>query len=280
MAVTNTFTPIANSCQTILGCTIDLENNLPITKINNVATTQNTLYNVLPSTLPPNSGPSKLQYFGIGIGGRTFGANKTSPAPVDPQNMSMYTPIPIRCVPESQDLSATDRANLRMRQVIQAPNNLGTYVAYWYQLITFVDTQVQYTKPDTTGVAKPFTLDTSYLKPTPPSVDANGTVIDDSSDIDVGVSTQFNVTGANVLEAINVLYGGDTDLAVISEFGVFSGADIQNTVTDYKGNPFSYTEACMLQMCQHYTWNGTDMAVATRSISGGFTFSSSTLILT
>ena len=129
MAVTNTFTPIANSCQTILGCTIDLENNLPITKINNVATTQNTLYNVLPSTLPPNSGPSKLQYFGIANGVRTFGANNTSPAPVDPTNTRMYIPTPIRCVPSAQDLSATDRPNLRLSQVLQAPTHPDTYAS-------------------------------------------------------------------------------------------------------------------------------------------------------
>lgn len=278
MAVTNTFTPIANSCQTILGSTVDLENTLPITRRNDVSTTMNHLRNVLPATIPPNGGEVKLQYFGIGIGGRIFGNSKTSPAPVSALNMNLYTGIPMRVVMASQDLSSADMKQYRHR--VPFTKNGIQYVAYWYKVISFADTSVQYTRTDpTTGETAPYVIDASYLNPTPPTIDANKQVIDPASGIDVGVATLFGVTGAEVLEAINILYDGDTDLAVISEFGVFSGADIQNTVQTVSGAQLTYTEAAMLQLCQHYTWNGSSAGFSSSQVNGGFKFSSSSIIL-
>lgn len=277
MTTTNNFTPVANACQTILGCTVDLENSLPVTRRNDVTTTINTKRTILPSTIPPNGGAVSLKYFGIGIGGRTFSATKTSVAPVSALNMDLYTPIPFRVVPIDQDLSAADRAQYRMRTIIKTA--AGQFVAYWLKLITFNDTQVSYTIANAQNTSEPYTIDTSYLNPTVPAVTANGTVVDPAAGLDIGCSVTLPVTGAEVLEAINVLYGGDTDMAIISEFGIYSGADVTNITTDYLNNTLSYTEVAMAQLAQHYTWGGSSAAFGTAVVNGGFKLSSSTLVM-
>ena len=70
------------------------------------------------------------------------------------------------------------------------------------------------------------------------------------------------MTGAEVTEAINVLYNGDLRYAKVSELGLFSGED--QTVTGADGNnvAMTYTEAVFVQLALHYCYLGTDLSNA------------------
>lgn len=92
-------------------------------------------------------------YFMVGAGGRVVSGK---PSLARNYETKLYEPIPFRCVPVSNDLSAEDRAQYRLRKVIQI--NGEDYVAYYAKKfepsnVHIVANQTEYTPAESDTVA-------------------------------------------------------------------------------------------------------------------------------
>lgn len=259
-----TLTPVSQIGKTILGITRELEACFGVTPSYDIQSTLNAKYNVQPS-LVPTSLPTVL-YFGIGIGGcfNVTNLNLSQPYPVLQTNMDLYQPIPFRCVPVEQDLTALEKALYRIR--VRKTIGGADYFCYYLKMITFDQTTVSLTETDpTTSLMTPYVLDYANLTPTPPVVNSNGTPVTTPTEINVSIASTIPITGAEVTESINVLYAGDLRYAKISEIGLYSGQDRSVTGLDVNGANISYTEAVLAQLNTQYCWNGDDFSNITRS---------------
>lgn len=243
------------STQTLLGLMNSIElitaNATPIYDTNQ---TLNAHYNVF-ANQKPKSHP-QLNYFGIGIGGSAYSGvgNIMRPQEVAATNANLYNPIPFRCVPVEQDLTDDERKQYAMRQVITKDGTNEQYVCYWLKRVVWNDTTVQFSRFDSSvNQNKPYTLDDSNLAPKPPAIPVDGSTPDISDEISVLRTCTLPITGAEVFEAINVLYNGDLNRASITEIGLFTGSDETVTVTDFKNNSLNYQEAILAQMFLHET---------------------------
>jgi hypothetical protein len=258
-----TLTPVSQIGQTILGITRQLEASLGITPTYDIQSTLNAKYGVAPSALP--TALPTILYFGIGIGGcyNVSNLNLSQPYPVLQTNMDLYSPIPFRCVPVEQDLSAQERALYRMR--VRKTILGADYFCYYLKMITFDQTAVSVTETNpTTGIMTPYVPNYANLNPTPPVVSTSGTTAD--TEVNVSLTSTLPLTGAEVTEAINVLYAGDLRYARISELGLYSGQDnTAFTGLDVNGSPINYTEAVLAQLNTQYTWNGDDFSNPTKT---------------
>ena len=235
-----------------------------MTPVYDTASSLNAKYNIGPS-LTPSSLPA-IAYFGIGIGGafNIDTGNLSQPYPVLTTNMDLYTPIPFRCVPVEQDLSATELANYRMR--VRKTINGADYFLYYLKRITYNQTTVQLTETDpVTGLQTPYTLDYSNLNPQHPTVNSIGTVTSTVTEVNASVTSTLPLTGAEVTEVINVLYAGDLRYAKISEIGLYSGQDQNFSGLDASGAAINYTEAILAQLNMQYCWLGDDYSNPTRA---------------
>ena len=257
-STTTNIQPLSCLKQVLAGQAFNIQQILGLTPLYSLQTSLNAKYGVFPSTKPTS--PGALNYFGIGIGGRRIvsSQNLTQPQEINTTNMDLYQPIPIRVVPYEQDLSPTEQANYRMRQV-QTING-QKYVCYWLQTITKDNSQIQYFKLDSQGNLEPYTPDPSNLNPTPPTPSTDGTVNSIGAEINVVAQITLNVSGNDVAEAISVLYNGDARYANISEVGLYSGCDETESYTNYQGQTQSYTEALNVHLHTQYTYNGTDLS--------------------
>lgn len=287
---TNSYSPLYQLRVTLLGNTNELEQILPITPRFDVETTYNRKYGFMPQQLPPTitdktSGATytlhpKLQYFTVGIGGKrnVDGTNITETVGVKNTNEALYTDLPIRCVPAETGLSADARANLRGRQI--RVYNGNSYEVWQAKVMTVSDSKVQYTQLDpATDEQVEYTLDPSDLSPTPPDATTNGQTTNIDAEVSAQVATAFTLTGAEVTEVVGVIYSGDMRYASISEIGVMSGSDVTNNTTDFNGNSLTYTEAAMMQLNIHYTFNGQDMSAPTALFNQNFLFVAGNMIL-
>lgn len=254
---TTTLTPISQIRKTILGDIRELYAYSGLTPVYDTLSTLNAKYNVA-STLVPTALPT-IGYFGIGIGGsfNVSTGNLSQPYPVLATNMDLYTPIPFRCVPVEQDLSSGDRANYRIR--VRRTIGGSDYFLYYLKTITFSETTIQLTETDpVTRARSAYVLDYSNLNPTPPAVNSSGVVTSSASEVNVSVTNNLQITGAEVTEVINILYGGDLRYAKITELGLYSGQDRIITGIDVNGNSISYTEAILAQLNVAYNYLGDD----------------------
>lgn len=212
-------------------------------------TTLNTLYNVFPNqnsgikTAPP------IQYFGIGINGFYNTGDKTQCQPYQPypEECNLYEPIPFRCVPIDEDLSAAERAPYRMRK--EMTYHGSRYWCYFLKKLELIDNSTRIVRIDpVTGEEAPYEFNLKYLTPEPRKPETSGITESSQTEIVVTKRVRAVVTGAEVLEAINVIYQGDLTYAKISEWGLFSGVDAQVDGYDSAGVSFKYSEAIYAQM--------------------------------
>ncbi len=262
--MSGTITPVSQVGKVLLGSVRELEASLGLTGVYDTNSTLNAKYNTFPS-LVPTALPTLL-YFGIGIGGcfNVNGANLSEPYPVLKTNMDLYIPIPFRCVPVEQDLTSQEKVQYRMR--VRKTIGGADYFLYYLKLITFNQSTVQLTQTNpTTSLQTPYTLDYSNLNPTPPTVNSSGVITSNVVEVNASVTSGLALTGAEVVEVVNVLYNGDLRFARISELGLYSGQDRVVTGVDANGNPLSYTEAVLAQLNVAYTNNGDDFSVQSRS---------------
>ena len=255
-----------NVAKTINGITRELENSTPVAPRNDLRTTLNSLYGVLDEQLP--TGPTSLLYFGIGIRG-CYNVSDTMlsrPYPIRQTNMNLYGQIPFRIVPIEQDLSAAERANYRMR-VVRTGAGGQQYVYYYLKRLVILDETVQYHKqnPLNNNIEEPYTIDYSNLTPEPPEPSVNGHLDAVTDEINVSVRAKSLVLGTEVAEVVNHLFDGDSAYARISEIGLYSGRDYDNTANDYTGTPFQYKESIMTRLDVHYTWGGSYLPSPTSS---------------
>lgn len=276
--MSTTLTPVSQIGKVLLGITRELEAYSGITPSYDIQSTLNAKYNNFASLLP--TALPTVSYFGIGIGGsyNVSNLNLQEPYPVLQTNMDLYQPIPFRCVPVLQDLTAAERAAYRMR--VRRTINGSDYFCYYLKVVTFDQTAVSITETNpTTGVLSPYVLDYSNLNPTPPAVSSTGTVTTPSTEINVSITSTLPVTGAEVTESINVLYNGDLRYATISEIGLYSGQDQTVTGLDGSGSNISYLEAVLAQLNIQYTWNGDDFSNPTKTSNYNIANGSGDLLL-
>ncbi len=256
------YTPTWRLEKSILLMRSEIEKTIGFNPYYDTNATLNRVYNILPNEVPTTlEKQSHLRLFGIGNGGRrnVDDTDFTEPNEVSSKDLNLYRAVPFRCVPLVQDLNATERAKYRMREVRQIDN--VWYALYWLKLMTFLQNEVIYTKTNrNTGVEEPWTMDYSYLHPTPPTAPPTGYVGNPFNEINVTATAQLTITGEEIIEGINVLYEGDGRRATISELGFYLGSDFNHNVTDANNTPFSYTESIVTSQAAHYTYNGTDLS--------------------
>jgi hypothetical protein len=277
MAVNSTSVkPLEYAKETILGMTIALEQRFGCTPRNDVGTTLNTKFGVLPSRLPVNE--RLIKYFCWGVGGRVNdGEFLSSARPVLGTNMSLYDMRPFRAVPEEDDLSDEERANYAMRVV--TPINGTSYALYYLKKIEFSQSQVQYTRTDpVSGIVTAYTLDYSNLDPTAPVADDNGIITDVADQVSVVLPGTITITGREVLESMAVMDGGDPRYAIVSELGFVSASTESVSAVDFNNDPFSYQEAILAQMVDQYNFVGQPFLSTSDSWSRTMSFSAKNLI--
>jgi hypothetical protein len=215
-------------------------------------TTINSKYNNNPTLLP--SSPPKISYFGIGVNGFKNLNDQNLSAPFVPsaKNLDLYKPLPFRVVPVANDLSDADRAKYRMR-VMQTIDG-QQYWCYYLKKLSFIDNRVNIISTNlTTGVETVLSdFDPLDLNPTPQNTSAEG-VTETDTKVSTSLSVSIQITGVEVIEAINVLYGGNLLKAVISEIGVYTGNDQDVTMSDGSGGSFTGTESIFTSLAYHYT---------------------------
>jgi len=204
--------------------------------------------------------PPPIAYFGVGIRGFY---NITSDDEISPlsqpyipkiKEKDLYRPIPIRCVPKEYDLDATERAKYRLRTEITINNNI--YVCYWLKKLTFAPT-LDLVQIDSNGTETDYTIADTMddLSPVPSAI-TTPAVVSGSSKIVIAARVTCEITKAEIMEAINVLYAGDIRRARISEWGLYTGGD--KVVTNAEG--LSYTEALYVQLSSKRCTTGLDMS--------------------
>lgn len=232
-------------------------------------TTLNSKYNnyheMIPTKLP------RLQYFGLGIKGFVNADDGILSTPYLPSNkeLDLYLPIPLRCVPIDEDLSATERALYRMR--VRQTINGSPYYCYFLKKLNQIDNTVQLTQTNPiTGEQEPYEFVASDLTPTPAVPSTSGEQSGEVTTANISFRVGMEYLGSEVFEAINAIYGGDLRYAKISEFGLYSGEDQVVTGYDANNTPFQYTEAIYAQMC--YKCCSIGSAVTSESFVGSRIF--------
>lgn len=215
-------------------------------------TTLNAKYNNSPTVLPDNT--PKIAYFGIGVNGfkNLNDSNLSAPFVPSSKDLDLYTPLPFRIVPIDNDLTPAERANYRMR-VMKVVGGVQ-YWCYYLKVLSFINNNVQIIQTNvTTGIETVLTdLDTTNLNPTPTVTSAEG-VVETNQKISVALTAGMQVTGVEVIEAINVLYGGNLLKASISEIGIYTGDDKTVVMSDGAGGTFNGIESMFTSLAYHYT---------------------------
>ncbi len=249
----------AGSVTTILGAMNQFQAFADLDFVDDVRTTLNAKYNLFPERHPTTV--PMLRYFGIGIRGyqNTDGNQGARPFSPKATDMDLYTPIPIRCVPATNDLTQTERQRYRMR--VRTTFNGVEYICYYLKTIVWDPSHVELVQKDTDDVETPYALDPSNLNPEPPSFETGGSIDTNLNRVIVRATGVCEITGAEVNEAVNVIYGADVSKARISELGFYTGCDIG---VDSNEQPVDGAgmnkEAIYVQLCKKRCTLGTDLS--------------------
>lgn len=243
--------------KTLLALKNEIESYTNIGKSLLMNTTLNYKYNVFPNNAP-NTTP-KIRYFGIGIGGTRFDAEKNALVPYIPKatDMDLYTPIPFRCVQVDNDLEEDERQRYRMR--VRKTINGIDYYCYYLKVIDYTTPVSLITMTDlSSGNESVLELDSANLYPTPdPLVQIES--LEEESEVNCYVETKLTITGSEVVEAINILYNGDLNKAMVNEIGLYMGEDQEVTLVEDSG-PVAYIEAIYAQLAMHKCFMGYDFS--------------------
>jgi len=200
----------------------------------------------------------RIRYFGIGIRGCACISTENNimqPYMPSAANMDLYQPIPFRCV-KDQPLSIADAAKYRM--MTETEINGVKYYQYWLKLLEFQTDTPKLTSVSN-GREQSWTLDTSNLNPVPTDLTAQDISSSIGTRTEVSITAIRRVTGAEVCEVINNMYGGDLRKARISEFGLYSGVETTRTHADVGGGT-PFPEAGYVQLASHMCTIGHDLS--------------------
>jgi len=201
-----------------------------------------------------------VKYIGIGNGGHRMvvGADNISrPEPVlhTPENAALYNQLPFVLRLPTNDLTAAERLNYRLRRV--ETYNGTTYVAYYLKVLDLTTTapQLELRTLDAGVVTSSEYVPTvSDLNPTPPAVSPGNTLTTTGDYIAATAKLPFTMTPDDItefLEVCNIIYG-DPNYAMISEIALCSGFD-KGLPGDFNGSTVNYTDAISVQVTNFIT---------------------------
>ena len=251
----------AGSVTTILGMLNQFNAFCGVTYEEDKNTTLNTKYNLNAGISPV--GLPALKYFGIGTNGFvTTGETTIAARQPKATNMDLYTPLPIRCRPENNDLTIAERANYRLRVALTTAS--GNYWCYYLKKMIFDPNKVEIVQKNTDGTETTYPLNPDHLNPEPPTQSVGGVIDANTNRVFVRVTGICEITGDEIMEAVNVLYGGDLKYARISEFGFYTGEDrpvnANEVVLAPEAAGSGAYEAVYVQLAKHRCTLGTDLS--------------------
>lgn len=255
----------------VTGSISELMNNFDITPEWDPEYTLNHKYGIHPTEVP--SGPVKIRYFGIGIGGTYLANDEGDVIPYTPKQTDgdLYTPIPFRCVPITEDLSANQRQKYRMR--VPMTINGQQYVAYYLKRFDVSDISVTQVDPLDDQTEIPYELDPATLSPTPVIPTTTGVQNTVRQEVNVSLDLILKINGREVFEAFNAIYNGDLSKAKVNEIALYRGEDRRLTGYTADNTPFEYTESVYTQMqfkqCCTPIYIQTEQGVYDRKITYG-----------
>lgn len=217
--------------------------------------TLNQKFSVVETELNAANEIPTLKYIAIGNKGSSYdiGADNTiliKPTPHLPRHASLYNFIPFIAREASNDLSAAERVNYRMR-VLRTVNSVD-YVFYYLKVFntTNVTPEVELRNVnDGVITSTPFTPLISDLSPTPPVItnlnlnSPNGDYLISTAKLDFNLN-QVEIN--EIIDACNILYGDDR-YAVINEIALCTGID-RNVSGQFGSTVAPYTEAVVAQV--------------------------------
>lgn len=221
--------------------------------------TLNSLYGIGADQLPSTSvvggstiyKPPTIKY--VGIGNRGFYnvgddglATTYKPSPT---NQNLYRPIPFRIRPLDEDLTASERAQYRMRTIMTISGL--QYVCYWLKVMTIPTNSIDVKFVNADGQESDYNI-VPNLNPTPSQiVDEDEAQNDSGSKVIVRVTGEVSITNEEIQEAVSILYGGEEGYGKISEIGVYTGEDRVLTGAAAGGGSISYTESIYTHLSLH-----------------------------
>lgn len=271
----------SGSVTTILGTLNQFHSFADLKYYDDIRTTLNAKYELngsqAPTTVP------LLQYFGIGIKGYKNTDGNQGARPFQPKctNMDLYEPIPFRVVPVDSDLDHEARKRYRMRVVRTLDDNIS-YACYYLKTIEWQPNTVEIVRKDTDDIETTYALNPANLHPTPTDPSVGGSV--EADRVIVRCTGLCEVTGAEVLEAVNTLYNGDLMAARISEMGFYTGCDVvvdeNEAIVAATSVPTANQnyEAIYVQLAKHRCTLGTDLSDSGSSMVPYVSFESASLL--
>lgn len=241
-------------------------------------TTLNSKYGIYPEEFILQT--PKIMYFGLGLYGcyNVDDKNLSAPFVASPDELDLYSPIPLRCVPIDEDLSAAERRSYRIRK--RMDYNGQSYFCYYLKALTIPQNTVQLTR--TNPISKeeePWELNSSQLNPVPIIPTTSGEQSGTNTEINASIKVNASWVGREVLEAINVIYNGDMRRATISEIGIYSGEDRELTGYNANGQEIRYTESIYTQIAYKICNTGTAITSPTYDGSRSFALTNSSIIV-
>jgi hypothetical protein len=278
MATTNMKYP-ERAVKTVFAELNDLEDRISGTYPIYPDSTLNTKYNKY-SALTDIADAPGLGYFGIGINGFYNTGDKIQGTPYQPKSneMDLYQPIPFRCVPIDEDLTTAEMLQYRMR--VQQTFNGAQYWCYYLKKLEFIDNSVSIVRIDpATGQEQAYEINSANLYPVPSTTDVSGVTSGAMTEVLCTKRVKAALSGAEVYEAINIMFKGDLTYAKISEWGLYTGVDRGVDDYDAAGVSFRRTEAIYTQMAYKICNTGSVVNAVTWDGSRIFTFGNGKLIL-
>ncbi|WNY40921.1 hypothetical protein [Klebsiella phage YC1] len=195
-----------------------------------------------------------LKYYGLGVKGSQFignDANGIARMLVNqhqPIDCNAFYPIPLVVRELSDDLTADERANYRMRVVFTKDS--VTYVAYYLRVISFAafsPSIVKITKDPTTGNEDPdvYVPTSDYQHPTPITPNSDGTVPLSNQYVSATGKLDLSIDASGLAELRNAcsIMFGDESYAAPNEYYVCTGIDTPSSGQTSGSINVSYTEA-------------------------------------
>ncbi|WP_396190486.1 hypothetical protein [Flavobacterium sp.] len=227
--------------------------------------TLNQKYGVASTELPPTGVYPNLGYIGIGNKGASYELAPgnfmlTRPVPHLARHAALYNMIPFIVRPANDDLSASERANYRLRVPMTTSGGENVIAYYLKPLDLAAVTPDLELRNVNNGVitSTPFSYALSDLSPTPPVISNVNLNNPDGDYLVASAKTIFTLNQAeivNVMEACTILYG-DPGYAAINEVALVTGLDkvIQGVINGVATN---YTEVICAQIATFIAQNHT-----------------------
>lgn len=218
--------------------------------------TLNEKFDVFKNELPGTDEMPLVAYLAIGLNGRVMeltanGLYKSTPREYEPSWASLLKHIPFIVRPVKEDLTASERANYRMRRV-----ELHDGVQYACYYLRKQDLSAHPLRVEKRVVingvvtSQAWTPSLSDLNPVPLSPNPNQVMTTGNDYLSVSKKVPVVFTPTEIQEIMNgcnIIYGSP-DYANVSEMAVVSGIE-RTLVGDFNGTARDYVEVIYAQVC-------------------------------